>query len=73
VARRRLYNLPFYVLECDGCSTRSPLDVPPDRLDDWLVVDAAGGATHLCPECNGAVSPRRIGKPPVGDRRAAAD
>ena len=75
VARRRVYNLPFDVLECDGCGERSPLDIPPGELHDWLVVATDDGeVVHLCPDCHGAVTPpRRFEKrpttPPVERRR----
>ena len=71
MARRRLYNLPFDVFECDGCERRSPLDVPTSQLHDWLTFDACGTETHLCPDCHGAVTPRRFGKPPAADDRSA--
>jgi hypothetical protein len=79
VARRRVHNLPFDVLECDACGRRSPLDVAPHELDDWLVVTYDGAATHLCPDCHGAVSaPRRFERSddepaPLFERRAQDD
>jgi hypothetical protein len=66
MARRQLYNLPFDVLECDSCAIRSPLDVPTSSLDDWLIVRAGGGETHLCPDCRGSVTARRFSKPALG-------
>jgi hypothetical protein len=73
LTRRRVYNLPFDVLECDGCGERSPLEIPPSQLDDWLAVATDGDVVHLCPDCHGAVTPpRRFAKhrlPPVERRR----
>jgi hypothetical protein len=57
MARRRLYNLPFDVLECDACGERSPLEVPLGALADWLTVSVDDTATHFCPDCRAAAAP----------------
>jgi secondary thiamine-phosphate synthase enzyme len=50
LTRRRVYNLPFDVLECDGCGERSPLEIPPSQLDDWRAVATDGDVVEAVPE-----------------------